>query len=159
MLFITYELFKFFFYQLTGIQTQSPIFYFGESIDLNCTLDPGGSHQVFSESKLYFKSSTLKKDQDFRILYGTPLDNSAHPGIAIHDMVNQTASKENKYMHYLCYYDSCIVDEILVEIECKLLYLPTFFTSYTLLPKKGTINIQTSTPPYSLYLTGLGPQF
>lgn len=109
-----------------AINSDSSVFYFGERINLTCTLDPGNENQLLSESKLFFLSSKLKEGQDDRILNGYPLVDSPRLGIAIVDRVNQTASKENKYMHYMCMYnqdleekDWCYVAHFFVEIDYK----------------------------------------
>ncbi|XP_062583743.1 uncharacterized protein LOC134245486 [Saccostrea cucullata] len=109
------------------IQTYSPIFYFGEPINLTCTLkaQKGDSSKALSEGRLYFLSSKLEQNKDDRTLYGQPLGDPGRVGIRIQDMVNRTASKKNKYMHYVCLYDQesqerpCLVDQIFVEIEYK----------------------------------------
>ncbi|XP_061175053.1 uncharacterized protein LOC133184166 isoform X2 [Saccostrea echinata] len=109
------------------IQTYTPIFYFGEFINLTCVLkvDRVGSAKLLSEGRLYFMSSKLEEGKDDRTLYGKPLNNPGEVGISILDMVNQTASKKNKYMHYVCLYDQdgqerpCLVDQTFVEIEYK----------------------------------------
>lgn len=109
-----------------AINSDSSVFYFGEPINLNCTLDPGNENQLLSESKLFFMSSKLEEGQDDRTLYGHPLVDSPRLGIAIVDLVNQTASKDNKYMHYMCMYnqdleekDPCYVAHFFVEIDYK----------------------------------------
>lgn len=119
------KIFIYFFYFLAAINSDSSVFYFGERINLTCTLDPGNENQLLSESKLFFLSSKLKEGQDDRILNGYPLVDSPRLGIAIVDLVNQTASKENKYMHYMCMYnqdleekDWCYVAHFFVEIDC-----------------------------------------
>lgn len=117
---------------MAAINSDSSVFYFGEPINLNCTLDPGNENQLLSESKLFFMSSKLEEGQDDRTLYGGPLVDSPRLGIAIVDLVNQTASKDNKYMHYMCMYnqdleekDPCYVAHFFVEIDCT--YKKIFF--------------------------------
>lgn len=79
-------------------------------------------------------SSKLEEGQDDRTLYGRPLVDSPRLGIAIVDLVNQTASKDNKYMHYMCMYnqdleekDPCTVAHFFVEIDCKYKKKKNFF--------------------------------
>ncbi|XP_056018894.1 protogenin-like isoform X2 [Ostrea edulis] len=101
------------------IHSNSPVVYFGEVINVTCTVNGDASLQVLSESLLYFKASKLKVGSSDRTLKGKPLDNPPNIGITISDVVNQTASKENKYMHYMCLYDQCLIDQIFLEIEYR----------------------------------------
>jgi hypothetical protein len=108
---------------ISEIHSNSPVVYFGEVINITCTVNEDDRLQVSSESLLYFKASKLRKDSSDRTLKGKPLDSPPHIGITISDIVNQTASKKNLYMHYMCLYDErkkqCQIGQIFLEVECK----------------------------------------